>query len=56
MDNAIQGFLASADIIICKRMRVPQGFWGNKGTREIRQWEHGNKAKKLQGTRVHQIG
>ena len=25
--------------------RVPQGFWGNKGTREIWQWKHGNKAK-----------
>ena len=28
----------------CKR-RVPQGFWGNKGTREIWQWEHGTKPK-----------
>ena len=27
--------------------RVPQGFLGNKGTREFWQWEHGNKAEKI---------
>ena len=29
-----------------RALRVPQGFLGNEGTREIWQWEHGNKAEK----------
>jgi len=36
-------------------VRVTKGFLRNKGTREIWQWEHGNKAKKSQGTREYQI-